>query len=120
MHRACQKQYVNKCRLLQNTGKSKSATTRSQQASFCFESQCLFCEGKVSAKSKPWSRVQTAKFRDSIMKTCNSRLSTCSDDSDAVNVKSKIASVFDLVAKGACYHQICLLSFFKGCNQPGL
>ena len=87
MHRDCQKKYVNKRRLLNTCGNAKSASTRSQASSFCLKSQCLFCEGRISAKSKPWSKVKTNKFCDPILKTCHSRLSTFSEDSVAVNVK---------------------------------
>ena len=74
----------------------------------------MFCEDTLSKNSKPWSTVKTLALRDSILSTCSTRLASCTDDLLAAKVKSKLATCFDLVSKGAKYPKFCRISFFKG------
>ena len=117
VHSDCRKSYTRESSILANNTQSpvKAKQLRSASVQFDFKSNCLFCENKcdtIAELRKPLSKrdiyeVRTKECKDSIIRQCAER-----NDELGHKVLVRVASVCDLVAAEARYHNSCYKLFF--------
>ena len=125
IHKDCQKMFTDRRKINQDFNKHKHSkvtepsvgkTTRGSNTLF-WKTKCFFCKQKLTKNSKLFYSVKSPKFRDTLIRECESRIAMCSNDTWANEIKSHLSTCFDLVSVGARYHNMCKKRFSNGQTQ---
>ena len=123
VHKECQRIHCNSNKIAQakKQGNKRPADSsarsvlRSEEKSFSFTSDCLFCGSALNfeQQKKRGAEIATLSRKDSVM-------AACSDRQDTDTVKGRILHFHDLPAADAMYHQTCSVNFCTGRQIPAM
>ena len=85
--------------------------TRSSSSSLDWKSDCFICSCKIVEFGEEWHSVHSCTVRDTILRSCETRLQFNAAEDWAVSVKARITNCSDLIAFEARYHQNCRVQF---------
>ena len=118
VHVICRRNYCRRANSTKDVASKDEASEkrsdlRSQQTPFNFQNQCMFCGQPAKCYKKRREvdvyPVRTKDFKDTVVQICLSR-----NDSWSQIVSGRLASINDLVAAAAIYHQQCSSNFRTG------
>ena len=123
VHKACRRDYCkpdNIAKVLrqqQELPSAHSCKRRSEEQSFDFQSDCLYCGQAIKCdskrKSSNVSKVLTIEFKDNLLSKCDKR-----HDNWAEIVRARVLNVHDLPAADAQYHRECSVNFNTNKQVP--
>lgn len=114
LHVKCRRDYTRESTVKSNetcASSSQRPQTRIKNDSFCFQTQCLFCEQSCESDKKSKRNVRiiaTLEIKENIKSRCLVR-----NDEWSNKVLTRISTIADLVAAEARYHVACYVMFFR-------
>ena len=119
VHTKCRKAYVHPHRIQKVINDSKKEiktagpSLRSAEATFSFNSDCVFCGKTATENDANVSLCRTLGIMETILKKCNER-----NDNWGQQVKCRLGLVHDLHAADAMYHRQCYRNFQANLKIP--
>ncbi len=122
VHSACRRDYTKKQNITRDSAAldhspERRSELRSDETVFDFQEDCLFCgrPAKYGLKRRDVDifQVRTKDFQVSVLEICSTR-----KDKWSTSVAGRLASVNDLHAADAIYHQQCSVNFRTGKDAP--
>lgn len=113
VHADCRLNYCYPTKTHSSGGtKESTATLRSADRQFSFDSDCLYCGNTITEYQESFS-VTTMEYQNTLLKQCDAR-----QDDWSMKVRMRIMSIHDLPAADAIYHQVCSVNFRTGKSVP--
>ncbi len=123
VHTECRRNYCKPANITRDLASQQEPSKtkrdlRSEQTRFSFRDHCLFCGHAANIQKMRLTEcdvfmVRTGDFQERIFQVCNER-----NDNWSETILGRIASVNDLHAADAVYHQQCSSNFRTGKNIP--